>query len=254
MPVKAFPGQDHEAHLAVHLAYMQSPLFGSNTIIATKYLPAMLQHIAEHVALWYANAMLEAANAALRAKTGQTDLTIEGMASPEYEAPLDRMLAELTPEVMTHANESLGDMPAVIAQAQMLMQRLAPQGPMDPSVVAMKDVERQGQADQQNAQLKLVAENNKKEAAGMKTQADLQKEGMRLQDKQADRQFKAEQAEAERQQRERDSAQSAQVAAQGNELRLQGVVETNDSREAIAGLTAQAKMDANAAEIGRAHV
>ena len=119
---------------------------------------------------------------------------------------------------------------------------------MDPSVVAMKDVERQGQADQQNAQLKLVAENNKKEAAGMKTQADLQKEGMRLQDKQADRQFKAEQAEAERQQRERDSAQSAQVAAQGNELRLQGVVETNDSREAIAGLTAQAKMDANAAD------
>lgn len=245
LPIKAFPGQDHEAHLAVHLAYIQSPLFGSNTIIAVKYLPVILQHLAEHIALWYANAMLEAANAALRAKTGEADLTIENMSSPEYEAPLDRLLAELTPEVMQHAEEVLGPMPAVIAQAQMLMQRLAPQGPMDPSVVAMKDVERQGQADQQNAQIKLVAENNKKEVAGMKMQADLQKEAVKAQDREAERQFKAEQAEAERLQRERDAAQSAEVAAHGNALRLQGVQDTNQSREAVAGLTAQVKLETN---------
>lgn len=240
-PIKAFPGQDHEAHLAVHLAYIQSPLFGSNTLIATKYLPIMLQHLGEHIALWYANAMLEAANAALRVQTGDPSLTIESMSSPQFEAPLDRMLAELTPEVMQHANDVLGPMPAVIAQAQMLMQRLAPQQPMDPSVVAMKDVDRQAQADQATTQLKLVAEQNKSQQAERRDMLSAHK--MQL-DAEKLRQS-AEQAEADRMERARAAETSAATAAHGNELRLEGVHATNMSREAVAQMTAQTKLETN---------
>lgn len=238
LPIKAFPGQDHEAHLAVHLAFMQSPLFGQNTVIAVKYLPLMLQHISEHVALWYANAMLEAANAALRKQTGNPQLTIEALNSPQYEAPLDRLLAELTPDVMEHAQEVLAPMPQVIAQAQMLMQRLAPQQPMDPSVVAMKDVDRQTQADQAKTQLQLVSENNKKELAVTKLQIDAA-------DRAQDREMRERQAEADRALRAQESSERAATAAHGNELRLHGVQATNQSRETIAGITAQTKLETN---------
>jgi hypothetical protein len=241
LPIKAFPGQDHEAHLAVHLAYMQSPLFGSNTIIATKYLPAMLQHLAEHIALWYSNAMLEAANAALRAQTGNEMLTIESLSAPQFEAPLDRMLAELTPEVMQHADEVLGPMPQVIAQAQMLMQRLAPQQPMDPSIVAMKDVDRQTQADQANTQLKLVSEQNKAQQAERKDMLTAQK--MQL-DAEKLRQS-AENSAADRELREREAADRSATAAHGNELRLAGVHATNQSRETVANIAAQVKLETN---------
>ena len=237
LPIKAFPGQDHEAHLATHLAYLQSPLFGSNTIIATKYLPVMLPHIGEHVALWYADAMLDAANVALRAKTGNPTLTIESMSGPVYEAPLDRLLAELTPEVMDFANESLGQMPAIIAQAQMLMQRLAPPMPMDPSVVAMKDVDRQTQADQQKAvgdekktQLQLVAENNKKEIAerkdliaAHKLRADMDKaeDARAIKDKELALKTATE-------------ASKALATSQGQKLSHEEALAANQSREAVA--------------------
>lgn len=248
MPIKAFPGQDHEAHLAVHLAYMASPLFGQNIVLAVKFLPVMLEHIGEHISLWYANAMLEAANVALREQTGNPALTIESLSSPEFEAPLDRLLAELSPEVILHADESLHDVPDIIAQAQALMQKLAPPTPMDPSAVAMKDVDRQAQADQTNAEIKKMAEQGKVQAVQVKTEADLQKETLRLQDKDKDRQAKAEQAERDRQQRAQDAAQSAEVASEGNQLRLEGVHAANASRETIAEMNADAKLEANTAD------
>jgi chaperonin GroES len=239
LPIKAFPGQDHEAHLAVHLAYMNSPLFGSNTIIAVKYLPLMLAHIGEHIALWYADAMLDAANAALREKTGNPNLTIESMAGPMYEAPLDRLLAELTPEVMEFANERLGQMPQVIAQAQMLIQRLAPQQPMDPSIVAMKDVDRQTQADQAGNQLKLIAESNKKEAADRKAAFDARQQEIDAMSDSEERQLKQQKLDTDRQ----TAGDKIAVMARGQELALTGTRETNQSRETIAEENNDAKVE-----------
>lgn len=156
MPIKAFPGQDHEAHIATHIAFMDSQLFGSNTVIAMKFLPVMLGHLAEHVALWYADATLEAANAMLQETTGDPQLTVDSLAMSGTEAALDRLLAELQPEIMAHAEQELGMVPQAIAQAQMLIKRLQPPMPMDPSVVAQQDVQRQAEADQQSAQIKLL--------------------------------------------------------------------------------------------------
>jgi chaperonin GroES len=237
MPIKAFPGQDHEAHLATHLAFMQSPLFGSNPIIATKYLPAMLPHIAEHVALWYADAMLDAANAALREKTGNAALTIESLAGPQYEAPLDRLLAELNPEVMEFAEERLGQMPELIAQAQELMKSLAPPMPMDPSIVAMKDVDRQTQADQQKGQLQLVAEQNKKAAADAKLQFDQRQQEIDAMADSEERQLKQAKLDTDREAQQRKDA----LAEQSLQLKLQQAREANQSREQIAADTTRSR-------------
>jgi chaperonin GroES len=258
-PIKAFPGQDHEAHLATHCAFIMSPLFGSNPIIAQKYLPAVLPHLAEHIALWYADAMLDAANTALRAKTGDPNLTIESMAGPVYEAPLDRLLAELTPDVLDYADEQLARVPAVIAQAQMLMQRLAPPMPTDPSVVAMKDVDRQTQADQakaesdkQKTQLQLVAQTSKAQADERKDKLAAAKLMSDQQSKETDMQSKMEAAAAKAQSdRERNmtaahgqilSHDAATAATASREAVAQG---TNESRESIAQQQADVKLQTN---------
>lgn len=259
LPIKAFPGQDHEAHMATHAAYIMSPFFGSNPIIAQKYLPVMLPHFAEHLALWYADAALDAANTVLREKTGDPTLTIESMAGSQYEAPLDRLLAELQPDIMAYADERLARLPAVIAQAQQLMQRLAPQMPMDPSIVAMEDVKRQTNADQMKAEsdkqkthLQLVSTMTKAEADRRKMENDSMKVQADLEGKHIDRELRErEVASKEQSDREaafakaRDAQLKAESAREANEARLQGIDATNESRESIAEEAAQVKLETN---------
>jgi hypothetical protein len=54
-PVKAHDGENHTAHLAVHMAFAQHPQFGGLPQAQQLLMPAMIAHIAEHVALLYAD-------------------------------------------------------------------------------------------------------------------------------------------------------------------------------------------------------
>ena len=51
-PIKAFSEQKHEAHIAVHLQFMNDPSLGGNPA-ARALQPILVAHIAEHVALLY---------------------------------------------------------------------------------------------------------------------------------------------------------------------------------------------------------
>ena len=53
-PVKAKDGENHDAHLIVHMSFMQHPQFGGLPQAKELIGPAMMAHIAEHVALKYA--------------------------------------------------------------------------------------------------------------------------------------------------------------------------------------------------------
>jgi len=62
--IVAFPEQDHIAHLKTHLAYMMNPVLGMNPLIAPTYIPMMLNHLKEHIALWYASSVFDLGNEA----------------------------------------------------------------------------------------------------------------------------------------------------------------------------------------------
>lgn len=49
-PIMAYPWQDHKAHLASHQAFMQNPQLGGNPMIQQMIGPAMMSHIADHLA------------------------------------------------------------------------------------------------------------------------------------------------------------------------------------------------------------
>jgi hypothetical protein len=55
-PIRAFPEQDHEAHIAVHVQFMQDPSLAGNPG-AKAMQPILIAHIAEHVALLYRQRM-----------------------------------------------------------------------------------------------------------------------------------------------------------------------------------------------------
>ena len=55
-PIRAFPEQDHEAHIAVHMQFMQDPSLGGNPG-AKQMQPVLIAHIAEHIALLYRQRM-----------------------------------------------------------------------------------------------------------------------------------------------------------------------------------------------------
>jgi len=52
-PIRAFPDQNHEAHIAVHLQFMSDPSLAGNPAAQKTLAPVLIAHIAEHVALLY---------------------------------------------------------------------------------------------------------------------------------------------------------------------------------------------------------
>ncbi len=52
IPIQAFPGQDHDAHIQVKMAYIQDPLNGANPIMK-RIIPVIQANIQEHSVLKY---------------------------------------------------------------------------------------------------------------------------------------------------------------------------------------------------------
>lgn len=174
-PIKAFPGQDHEAHITNHLAYLRSPIFGSNPSLAVKFIPIIINHLGEHLSLWYSDAMTEAATSALRTKTGDPNLTVQSFVMEGTEVPLDRLMAQLDDSVLQIAGQKLKDVPAAIQEARDLLKSLAPPQPMDPSMVAQDDVQRQRDADKAQNKFKLIDLQSKRQQAQDKLDLDAHK-------------------------------------------------------------------------------
>ena len=167
-PVVAFPEQDHIAHLKTHLAYMTSPALGGSELIAPQYLPVILQHLKEHVALWYASTVLDLAE-----DTSGVDISEEMKLLKDHESrrAFDRMLAEASQSVVVEAGNIFASLPPVIAQAMETMQKYAPQPPQDPRT-AIEGQKLQAQTQRDQAQMQADAQ---------KMQGQMQIEGQRMQ-------------------------------------------------------------------------
>lgn len=167
-PVVAFPEQDHIAHLKTHLAYMTSPALGGSQLIAPQYLPVILQHLKEHVALWYASTVLDLAE-----ETSGVDISEEMKLLKDHEArrAFDRMLAEASQSVVGEAANIFASLPPIIAQAMEMMQQFAPQPPQDPRT-AIEGQKLQAQAQRDQAQMQADAQ---------KVQGQMQLEGQKMQ-------------------------------------------------------------------------
>ncbi len=130
-PVKAYEGQNHEAHIQVLLDFAQNDLFGKSLIVAPHFIPAALNHLQDHLLVWYEEMMKRAAGGTL-----ETDWDENPDASVK--------LAQACPVVDQAAKIAFEKIPGLIAQAMQALQAMAPKPPIDPMVqVATQQVQSQ---------------------------------------------------------------------------------------------------------------
>jgi chaperonin GroES len=206
-PIVAFPEQDHLAHLQVHLDFITNPMFGGNKIIGMQAVPFLLDHLKEHMVLWYANQIFEEASDAAQVDIGE----LQKDASTEEKKALDRMLAATSQLVNKQAQETFSQIPAIIQQTIEMLQQMQPppQMPADPRVEVMKQqIEAQMQKDQADAQFKQQK---------AKTDAELKQAEMQLrsQERQMTLQQQIEKLQAELQREQlRQSAEDQRTRAE----------------------------------------
>ena len=214
-PVLAFPEQDHIAHLKTHLAYLTNPAFGMNPLIAPAYIPVMMNHLKEHIALWYASSVFDICNEATGGDIGE-DMKhlredVEGRKS------MDRMLAEASAMAVEYGDQVFASLPPVIQQAQQVMQQFAPPPPMDPAQVAAQTAQQRMQIDGQRLQLE-----------GQKAAQDAQIEQAKMQAEQAEKAQDLQARMALEQMR-----QQAEDQRKAAELQARMAMNTEDNRTAL---------------------
>ena len=56
-PAAAYPDQDHLAHIKIHLEYAENPAYGGNPVIGPAFAPHALEHLKQHLTLYYLQSM-----------------------------------------------------------------------------------------------------------------------------------------------------------------------------------------------------
>jgi hypothetical protein len=171
-PVAAFPDQEHLAHLQVHVDYLMSVEFGQSPVIAPIFMPAVLEHIKEHMVLWYINSNYE-----LMMEASESD--DEGMRQimeeqdPATRKELSKTLAAGSSMVMERSAEVFKQMPEIIQQTMQALQQFkpeTPQLPVDPNQMA--EIERRRADDAKKDETKRLEMQSKTEIEFAKLSAD----------------------------------------------------------------------------------
>jgi hypothetical protein len=122
-PVKAFLYQDHEAHIAVHMAAMQDPkmaeLIGQNPN-AQSMMAAAAAHIQEHLAFAYRKQVEEQAGVPLPPPNAEMDEDTELAVSRLAAAAAQQLLQKNQAEAQQQKNEQMQQDPIVQMQQQEL--------------------------------------------------------------------------------------------------------------------------------------
>jgi len=146
-PVKAFAYQDHEAHMAVHQAFMQDPktaaAIGQNPM-AQQMMAGLMAHIAEHAAFAYRAQVEMSLGVPLPALDPENNAPI----SPQDEKSLAPLLAAAAQRTMIQ-NQAM----AAQQQAQQMAQDPTIQMQQAELQIKQADVQRRAQKDQVDAQI-----------------------------------------------------------------------------------------------------
>jgi septal ring factor EnvC (AmiA/AmiB activator) len=222
--------QDHMAHLQTHLAYATDPLYGSNPIMAPVFIPAVLEHIKQHLTLWYLNQADTYTTVALGRPFNI--LKVEPVIREAQQ-----LLAAATQHVHKDSGEMLDNVGNTIGQMlQMVQQMRGAQQPQDPSIQAlvqtqMAETQRKAAKDQADAQIKMQDMAAEDKRADDRLVAEQQIKAaelthdvntMTLEQQFAREQYEAEQraAEAQAAQQEQAQLQAAMQAQQAQQSNL----------------------------------
>jgi len=151
-PVKAFIYQDHQAHIAVHMAAMQDPkvqsIVGMNPQMAQQLQAAMMAHIFEHLGMEYRKQVEQTMGQALPPYNEEKD---EEQMTPEMEIRVSQMAAQASQQLLQQnqqeaqqqKNQQMQQDPLIQLQQQELQ-------------LKQQDLQRKSQKDMQDMQAKMA--------------------------------------------------------------------------------------------------
>jgi hypothetical protein len=207
-PAFAYPGQDHLAHIMSHLNFALDPTMGSNPIVAMSCLPQEMEHIKQHMVLWYKDQMTKYA-------AGDTGLDLSKYDEKGMTKAIDQTVAVASEHVKMDTQKVFEKVMPALQQlgqtvAQMVQQQKQSTQASDPESQAvlqasMAETERRAMRDKADVEL-----NNQKLQAdiAMNTENNLTKERMKAADITVDG--------VQLQKEQQETALSLQEAAQRN--------------------------------------
>ena len=151
----AYIQQDHLAHIQSHLDFATNPALGTNPIIASFFLPRALEHIKQHMVLWYLNRM----NGYVAKSRGDKILTEVEYENKVLTAEIDKMFAMASQHVKIDSEKAFAKIVPVVQQLMQSMKQLTPQPQLPPEAqvlreTSMAETQRRAQRDQAEMQLK----------------------------------------------------------------------------------------------------
>lgn len=147
----AYPRQDQLAHIQTHLNFALDPALGSNPIIAPAMIPKVLEHIKQHMVLWYSNRM-----------NGYVPTNQEQYESAPSVDQIDKTMAIASNAVKDESGQTFAQMMPAIQQLMSMAQQFGQPkpAPMDGDAQAvlqasLAETQRRAAADQAENQFKM---------------------------------------------------------------------------------------------------
>jgi hypothetical protein len=163
-PVYVLPQQDHIAHIMAHMAFLKSPMFGSNPAIMKTYIYPMSMHLKDHLLNYY---LVEAHNA--------VDIAQEQDLIPDEASDQVKVILQ----VQQFIEQQLAGFSQELGAIDQAAQQFAPQPPMPP--------DNSMQVAQIGAQVQQMAIQQRAQTDQQRLAQQAQLEQAKLQDKQQDR-------------------------------------------------------------------
>ena len=147
----AYIEQDHLAHLQSHLDFGKNPVFGANPMIAPAFIPNALEHIKQHLTLWYLNRMNGYVNAAAKGRITNYD-------DPEITPQVDKLFAAASQHLQLDSESVFKKILPITEAMVKEMQKYKPQPQMTPEAIvlektSMAETERRAARDQADIEL-----------------------------------------------------------------------------------------------------
>ena len=150
-PAFAYPRQDHLAHIQSHLNFALDPNLGSNNLIAPKFIPQVLEHIKQHMMLWYTSQMQGYV-------TANPNLEFEKYEDSKFAKEIDKIMAVASDHVKLDTQQVFAKVTPALQQLGQVMSQFAPQPQVDPADQAllqasMAETQRRAARDQGDLQI-----------------------------------------------------------------------------------------------------
>ena len=148
----AYLQQDHIAHIQDHLQFAMNPFFGQSPFADPNYLNNLIEHIKQHMMLWYLNR----ANGYVQKAAGKP---VDNYEDPQLTSTIDKLYTTVGAHVMLDTTDVFQQFaPAFSQLIQMAQQRKQAPQPLPPDAQVVKDTsmaetQRKTQKDQADLQL-----------------------------------------------------------------------------------------------------